>query len=218
MCFLQEYCYTIADCVIFENNKYYNQFGGSYDKKDCFFDADVNKLIFINDNFVNSAEVIRWEESITPKPHFGMDVNAESIEFINTKVDTDYLSNIKCDDISISDSQFKVKELYLDTKRIESGNSLIIASSGVMIDNSEDKEFLQNIFYPLSYVQVPIKFYNGVELNCEKNQGDLVRLRYDLIDRLRKIRNYCLQINDNKIEQLQKELNNKAISKIYKNN
>lgn len=126
--------------------------------------------------------------------------------------------NIKCDDISISDSQFKVKELYLDTKRMESGNSSVIASSGVMIDNSEDKEFLQNVIYPLTYVQAPIKFYNGVELNCEKNQGDLARLRYDLIDRLHKIRNYCLQINDNKTEQLKKELDNKAISKIYKNN
>lgn len=207
-----------ADCVTFENNKYYNQFGGSYYREDCFLDADVNKLIFINDNFVNSAEVIKREESVIPQPRFGMNIDAGSIEFINTKVDTDYLLNIKCDDISINDSQINVKELYLDTKSMKSNNSLVIASDGVMIDNTEDIDFLQNIIYPLTYVQAPLKIYNGVELNSENIESDLGQLRCDLIDRLRKIRNYCIQTNDNRINQLREELDNKSISKIYKSN
>ena len=147
-----------------------------------------------------------------------MNIDAGSIEFINTKVDTDYLLNIKCDDISINDSQINVKELYLDTKSMKSNNSLVMASDGVMIDNTEDIDFLQNIIYPLTYVQAPLKIYNGVELNSENIESDLGQLRCDLIDRLRKIRNYCIQINDNRINQLREELDNKSISKIYKIN
>lgn len=196
--------------ITFQNNKYMNY----YPNRKYFLTAsEVNKITFFNDNYVNRNELQQYGESC-----FGMQINAKEVEFINSKFDLENSDsmNITAKRTKIENSELKVNDAYIESQSIDFMDSIIIAQNGVMIEN-KNCDFVGNI-------QSPIVLYNGIhiannkkELNkISKEEALLNEARHNLIKKLRDIRNYCRELNDNKIEDVKDILNNQPIIKIIK--
>lgn len=199
--------------INFENNKY-NDNCCFYYYGECFLTATaVKKINFINDNFVNSYKLKQYGNA-----RFGMKINAEEVNFINTKTDVvaPATINIKAEKTKIENSTIKADEIYLDSQSINSKESSIISPNGVIIENA-DWDFK-------GHIQSSIVFYNGTDLannikdihEISKEEINLKESRKKLIAKLRNLSNYCQQINDNKIRSIKDNLNHQPISKTLK--
>ncbi len=106
---------NIGNEVTFENNKYKDAVSDSINKK--FFSArSVNKLTFKNDNFTNSCKFKNFAD-----PCFGIKINnANEVNFINTKVDTEYPGtiDIKAKRTKMRKSEINSPEIYIDSQSI----------------------------------------------------------------------------------------------------
>lgn len=150
-CIFNEEVYLYNCCSVeFENNTYKNMFPEYYYTENCFFFIDgIKKLIFRNDNFVNSDE-----KKCRKGVKFRMSIqNAKEIEFINTRVETSYLNTINADTIRLVNSTLIGTEFEITAKSIESENSVINAATGVIINNP-GCTFNGKI-------NAPLVFYNG---------------------------------------------------------
>lgn len=201
----------LGDEITFENNKY-TDFCNVYFYGKCFFTAGgVKKLTFINDNFVNALK--RHADA-----QFGMQIDANEVEFINTKVDAEYPAtiNIKAKRTKIEKSELKSNEVYIDSQSICFADSLLVAQNGVMIENI-NCDFSGN-------VQAPIIFYNGTDLANTTNETQIVNedeaalkeARKKLIEKLGNLSKYCQQLNDNRLQCIKDKFNDQAIVKILK--
>lgn len=202
-----------GDEITFENNKYTDHCS-VYFYGNCFLTADrVNKLTFINDNFVNSYDLKQYGDA-----HFGMRIDAKLVEFINTMVDAEYPATlkIKAEKTRIENSELKANEIYVDSLSIEFIDSSMIAQNGAIIENT-NCDFVGNI-------QAPIVFYNGTDLankNQEAHKVDetevtLKEERKKLIEKFRDLSNYCQQLNDNKVQVIKDKFNNQTVVKTLK--
>ena len=199
--------------ITFENNKYKDHCD-IYFYGNCFFTADrVEKITFINDNFVNSYDLKKYSNAC-----FGMQIDAKEIEFINTKVDEEYPAtiNIKAEKTRIENSELKANEVYIDSQSIDFVDSSVTALSGVMIENA-NCDFVGN-------VQAPIVFYNGIDLgnNLNENQkvskeeARLKEAREKLVEKLINLSNYCQQLNNNRVQCIEDKFNGQTIAKTLK--
>ncbi len=202
-----------GDEITFENNKYTDHCDVYFYGK-CFLTADrVNKLTFINDNFVNSYDFKKYGDA-----RFGMQIDVKEIEFINTKVDAEYPAtiNIKAERTRIEKSELKANEVYVDSQSIDFADSSVIAQNGVMIVNA-NCDFVGK-------VQAPIVFYNGTDLAnntsdthmVTEDEATLKEARQNLIEKLRNLSNYCQQLNNNRVQCIQDKFNSQTIVKTLK--
>lgn len=204
----------LSDEITFENNKY-KDVCSAYFREDFFSAYGFNKLNFINDNFINSYKLKKYEKDDT---RFGMNIDGSEINFINTRLVSEYPATIKikAKKTNIKKSEFKVNEISLDSKSIDFTASTLIAQNGAIIENA-DCDFVGN-------VQAPIVFYNGTDLENNKSETQVVsdsavklkNARKNLVDKLRILNYYCQQVNDSKIQFIREKLNRKTIVKTLK--
>lgn len=199
-----------CDNITFENNKYTDYFYGYY-YGNCFFNANnANKITFINDNFINSYNLNQKSDA-----NFGLDIDAKTVEFINTKVENDSSSSIKieADKTIIKNSKINANELYIDSKSIDIDDSILNSKNGVIIENT-NWDFKGDIYSP-------VIFYNGIkqedkDKNDEKSNLTLDEARKKLVMKLGSLSDYCYQINDSRLNQYKEELNNESFVKTLK--
>lgn len=200
-----------GDEIFFEHNKYID-YCSNYFYGNCFLTADrINKLTFINDNFVNSYHLKIYGDA-----YFGMQIDAKLVEFINTKVDAEYPATvrIKAEKTRIENSLLNANEIYVDSESIEFTDSSIDAENGVMIEN-KNCDFIGDI-------DAPIIFYNGALLANKNNESikvdeeekKLKLLRILLVQKLQILNNYCKEQNNKKITSIEEQLGKQSVSKI----
>jgi len=210
-----------ADDVTFSDNTYCDTFpryifGGTF----LFSDSNViNKLRFINDNFINST--------LNHPVKFGIDIDVNSLEIINTNIeifnkyfycDKEVFSNkgvlnIKANLVKLINSNLNVFELYLDSKSIIiDDDSRIVASGGMIIENDNEDLKTNNI-------DTPYLVYNGVELFdgvIDKNSIDLKKDRLFFIDTLKKVRDKAIDNNEKLLSEIKNNVSNRPLKKVLK--
>ena len=198
--------------ILFENNKY-SDHCSCYFYGDCFLSVDrIKKITFINEQFINSYELKRYGNPT----QFGMKIDSQIVEFINSKIDAEYPATIKIKskETKIENSVLSANEIYVDSESIEFTDSSITAQNGVMIENA-NCDFIGNI-------DAPIVFYNGADLASKNNKSNKVAqeekklktLRLLLVGKLQIINNSCKEKNDKKIRSMQENLDKQPIGKI----
>ena len=189
---------VVLNCVedvTFENNKYIDSCDAYY-SYNCFLTAKyVKKITFINDNFANSYEVSKFT-----KTNFGMKIDADVVQFINTNFDYDsnIVQEIKAKKTEINNSKLGAAEIYIDSDSIEvTGESLIKTKNGLIIEN-KNEDFSCKI-------DSPVIIYNGFNMSFSINKDDginsdslkLVESRQNLVNVLNNLKEYCSMLNNN---------------------
>lgn len=203
---------TWGNEITFENNKYIDDFD-VYFLGNCFLTANIVKRItFINENFVNSSKYVY------SKPIFGMKIDAKEVEFIDSVVVCQNTGGIKIDAVQtkLENSAFICKDIDIKSTMIKSSDTNITGKESVIIENT-NCDFDGNI-------KSPIVFYNGIDLsneNAEKIKVDIEEAklrdaRERVVLELRRIRDYCLLLNEEKVQKVRDELNDKIVSKVLK--
>ena len=201
--------------ITFENNKYKDHCD-VYFYGNCFLSAGViKKLTFINETFVNSSILSEYAHS---KPAFGMKIDAREVEFIDSVVVCQNTGGIKIDaeQTKLENSAFIGKDIDIKSTSIKSSDTVITGKESVTIQNSNcdfDGE-----------VKSKMIVYNGIELSAKSDEKvkvdvDEVKLRCQrekVIQELRRIRDYCLLVNEEKIQKVRDELNSDTVSKVLK--
>ena len=149
-----------------------------------------------------------------------MKINSEVVEFTNTKVDTGYHGNVEIEakETILKKSKLNTNEFYIDSKSIKNTDSSLIAKNGAIIENDE-WDFVGTI-------ESPVVFYNGIDLGSnvafshkvDKEAAKIKEARQKLSEKLRNIRNYCQQLNDDKVKAIKEGLDNQPVSKVLKLN
>lgn len=203
---------TWGNEITFENNKYIDDFD-VYFLGNCFLTANmVKKITFINENFVNSSKYVY------SKPIFGMKIDAREVEFIDSVVVCQNTGGIKIDAVQtkLENSAFIGDHFFIKSTSIKSSDTVITGKESVTIQNSNcdfDGE-----------VKSKMIVYNGIELSAKSDEKvkvdvDEVKLRCQrekVIQELRRIRDYCLLVNEEKIQKVRDELNSDTVSKVLK--
>ena len=201
-----------ANEITFKNSTYIDDCP-VYFNGNCFFTADnVEKITFINDNFHNDYRVSKYAN-----PIFGMKTNANSIEIINSYIETNHSGtiDIKAKNIIMKKSLLKGSELYIDSQSIESFNSLIISENGLIIENA-------NCNFE-GEIESPITIYNGVDLaqknsiiNISQNKKILKEQRKKLVDALQKLNQSCQQLKEDEKDKIGDYYDKKLVKEIIK--
>jgi len=198
--------------ITFENNKYTDDFD-VYFLGNCFFTANmVKKLTFINENFVNSSTYVY------SKPVFGMKIDAREVEFIDSVVVCENEGGVKIDAVNtrLENSAFIGKDINIKSTMIKSIDTSITGKESVIIENT-NCDFDGNI-------NSPIVFYNGIDLSNKRDEkvkvdieeAKLIQARRKFVQELRRIRDYCLLKNEEKVQKVRDELNSQTVSKVLK--
>lgn len=201
--------------ITFENNKY-NDSCDVYFYGDCFLTAGtIKKLTFINEKFVNSYLSYKSDPF---KPVFGMKVQAGEVEFINSAIVCQNNGGIKIDAVrtKLDKAVFLGKDISIKSTFIKSTDTSITGEESVIIDNT-DCDFDGE-------VKSPIIFYNGIDLSTNSNveinvngkNAELIGARKKLLEELKRIRNYCLNKNEEKVQKYRDELNNETVSRVLR--
>lgn len=199
-----------ADDIVFEDNKYSDDYP-VYFWNDRFLTGDrIKKITFVNDNFINSVE--------KPNTNFGMKIKADTIEFINTNIDSKYSMDITAKKTIITDSKISAKSLYVESPSIACDNSSIYATAEVMIEN-KNEDFQGKI-------ESPIISYNGVELSAQGTESvqvddetiQLQQARLQTLQALRSLSNYCQQANNSALQKAQNSLEKRPFRKVINKN
>ena len=197
--------------VTLENNKYIN-WTDFYGYGDSFLYGRFDELTIKNDEFVNSYDLKQYG-----KTKFGINVSADKINIINSNIcaESQGQINISVKEIFLVNSTIAGPEVYLDSESIKSSDSILKSDSGIMIDN-KNSDFTGD-------VQAPAVIYNGVDLNAfnevvsvNEDEVNLKSARYELLQKLRNLKDYCRQINEDKAHVIQEQLNSRPISRVLK--
>lgn len=197
--------------VTLENNKYIN-WTDFYGYGDSFLYGDFDELTIKNDEFVNSDDLKQYG-----KTKFGINVSADKVNIISSNIfaESQGQINISSKEIFLVNSTIAGPEVYLDSESIKSSDTILKSDNWIMIDN-KNGDFTGD-------VQAPTIVYNGVDLNVSKevvsvNEDDvnLKRARYELLQKLRNLRDYCKQINEDKAHVIQEQLNSRQIGRVLK--
>ncbi len=197
-----------ASNVTFENNKYIN-YSDFFRFGNTFLFGHIDELTIINDEFVNSYD------SIYGNTRFGINVSANKVNIINSNLcaDSQGQISISAQKISLVNSTITGPEVYLDSESIKSSDTILKSDNGIIIDN-KNNDFTGD-------VQAPIVIYNDVDFNASNKvvavnveEVNLKRARYELLQKLRNLGEYCKQINENKVNIIQEQLNAQPISKV----
>ena len=199
--------------IVFESNKYID-WANIYFYSDIFMNINrVEKLTFINENFVNS-----FEEKKHIQANFGMRLNAKRLNITNCIFGdaTTTRINITSEETRLYNSNLKAKEIHLNSESIKSENSTFMASDGIEIDN-QNSDFN-------SIVYAPIVFYNGIVLEGKNNNVHEVNsanallndARKEFLTKLYEVYNQCRYINNQKLENLKTKLEKQQVLKLLK--
>ncbi len=195
--------------VTLENNKYIN-WTNFYEYGNSFLYGDVDKLTIINDEFVNSYDLKKYS-----KTRFGINISTNKVNIINSNLcaESQGQINIKAKEMSLVNSTIAGPEIYLDSESIKSSDTILKSDNGIIIDN-KNNDFTGD-------VQAPTVIYNGIDLNASNKSVlinaeyiSLKKARYELLQKLRNLRNYCKQINADKVKGIQEQLDSRPISKV----
>lgn len=215
-----------ADNITFENNKYYDRYPSYLSGKTFLTNNNgmINTLRFIHEDFKNSC----YDHHPT---RFGMDLEVKNLEIINSTINIDntvryngketvsnrYGITIKADNTKIINSNIKTAEIYLDSSNILiDNNSNITATTGMIIENQNKDLKTSNLI-----LKAPYLVYNGVESiktpNITINKDiTLHKKRTELIKLLKIIEEKIKLKNENKVNEVRKNLNNREIKKVLK--
>lgn len=197
-----------ATNVTLENNKYIN-WTDFYGYGNSFLFGHIDELTIINDEFVNGYDLKYG------KTKFGINISANKVNIINSNLcaESQGQISISTKEISLVHSTITGPEVYLDSESIKSRDTILKSDNGIIIDN-KNNDFT-------GYVQAPIVIYNDVDLNAANkviavnvDDVNLKRARYELLQKLCNLRDYCKQINENKVDIIQKQLNSQSLSKV----
>lgn len=202
-----------AEDVVFENNKYLDHCP-IYFYGNSFLTGDrIKKITFINEYFFNGYRLKRYGEPA----NFGMNIDAELIEIINSKIEADNSAtiSIRAKKTLITKSEINANEVYIDSESIDFTSSYITAKSGIIIENA-NCDFVGK-------VQAPTTFYNGVDLSNDQepskineDEKKLKESRMLLIKILRRLSDCCKQINENRIQPIKNDFDNEPVIKVLK--
>lgn len=208
--FNNEIYLTSVDKVIFQNNQY-SDFLPTYFRGNCFLSGRANSVEFIDDNFINT------ENSGFPVI-FSINLYVDDLKLNNSCFDVNFGRNnkseinIKAKNINIINSSLYSESLFIDSDNINMKDSKIIATKGIIIDN-KNNNILKNII-------TPEIIYNGIDMSNNKEiNSDLVNLqktRIYLVEKLRKLRDNCININLSELKEVENTLNNRSIVKTMK--
>lgn len=160
--------------IIFNNNKYFDR-SNLYHFGNCFLNIEnVNKVIFFNDNFINSYNNSNGQD----KNDFGMKIAARTIIMSNTTVNT--TGNIK---FNAANTKLRSTDINAGRVQIDSG-SIDFAQSIIRSNNANYNGF--NLANETKNVDT--------ETLAKKE------LRIKLINQLRNLRDNCLQVCNNETE------------------
>lgn len=209
-CIFKEEITIISNAdIIFENNKYYNLYPYYTRKSRCFFNVEAKNITFINDNFINS-------ELNHHPAKFGIDIATNNLKIINSNFNTfkdDGEIFIRSKQLYIKDSDINChKSIYIDSDEINTDNSLIESKTGIIVENKNNNE---NLIFTS-----PTTIYNGVDLtNCDlitNGNEEKEKCRISLVEKLRELRNNCININLTKLQEVENTLNNRSVVKTMK--
>lgn len=201
---------TWGNEITFENNKYKDHCN-VYFIGNCFLTANsVKKITFVNESFVNSYELKQYGDQV-----FGMKIDAREVDFVDSIIVCENTGGIDIDAVitRLENSAFIGKDISIKSTSIKSSDTSITGKESVIIENSNcdfDGE-----------VKSPIMFYNGVDLSNKSDEkvkvdieeAKLRTAREKLVLELRRIRDYCSLINEEKVQNVRDELNNQTIVK-----
>ena len=203
-----------AHSITLENNTYLDEHNIYY-YKDSYLSVNccVDKLVIHHDNFINSANCNHF------KNRFGMDIRVSNLEIIDSNIQADFLGSmtIQAQNCILKKATITSNQVYMDAKKMDMDkDSTINAYQGIMID-SESKLNIENI-------QSPYIVYNGNvidQIEAKKqsifdNSDELGKARLQLLDRLYKMKDICTNYQLEVVGKVERELNQKPISKIIK--
>lgn len=189
--------------ITFENNKYLGS-NPLHEGWPCYMykSSIVYNLTFKDENLFN-------KEDCCTLNNFGIQIEADNINFINTNIDIDNPGDIyiNASKITAKNSTILAREIYLDSDSIDFTDSLVSAKEGIIIDN-EKADFNKSAY-------APVVVYNGKYLD-EKDETELDNARKEFITQLKAISNYCKQLNDEKALEIRRNLDNKSVLKVLK--
>ena len=233
-----------AGNIIFENNKYIATINDySHKNLHSFYistreQEDICSIKFVNDN----VSVIN-EGIYNPLPDLKLFLYVQNLEFINSTLVTDNNTDSKCfiktENLSIDNSTITSKNAEIIADKIESKNSKLNIENTIWINNKNcdiniiDDINAKNIIYNDEIItnEEPKeenitdnnkKTYIKKDILKEERMYLLYLLRYvclekdNLLNVLREIQNKCNNNNQEKLNNISTELNNKSISKILK--
>ena len=190
--------------VTFKNNKYYNK-SGINDSNNSYFRGHGNYLKFIDENFINSDNNV----------NFGMDINFNVVEFVDSNIEIDKKSNSKF--------LVRAKELLLDNVTIDCpyicfncediiclDDSVIGANKRIDVNNKTSN-------FNIMSVIAPFVIHNGSlvrTIDSNKSKNNLISSRQKLIEELKVISRYFSNINNSEIKKAHDDINNRAIKRI----
>jgi len=223
----KEFDDTVATKVVYE-------FSYLSEEKELLVSAKNSDIVLGYNNFtnliINDANNVKIYADTLEKG--GMNINAKKIEFVSIlssiNKDIDLTSecvlfyrskliclkniNINSDFIEFYNSEIMYSDnLYLKSSLIVSDNSKLKAQNKIEIIDTNCDE--------IKGVDASIIIYNGQDISYSENII-MPKLRKNLIDVLRKVRNKASTDLDNQLEietqKLKQEFNNKPITKILK--
>ena len=165
--------------------------------------------------YIDNGNVNSYDSKQYCKTKFGIIVSANKVNIINSNLyaESQGKISISAKEISLEHSTITGPEIYLNSESIKSIDTTLKSDDGIIIDN-KNNDFT-------GYVEAPIVIYNDVDLNADNkviavNVDDvkLKKERYELLQKLRNLRDYCKQINENKVDTIQEQLNSQPISKV----
>lgn len=207
-------CVSCADDIKFEHNSYIDNSNVYYSGNQFFVVKNAKKISFINEDFYNSS-IERINNYYLPC--FGMTINADTLEIINTEITTQYDAciDINTKNIKMQNSFINANEIYLESDYIDISYSYINSDKGVIIEN-KNCDVIENI-------DSPIIIYNGIEMqskdkmaNVSRQIVELQKARTLLTNKLKEISKMCCVINDEELKSIRKSYDNKVISKVLK--
>lgn len=196
--------------VTLQNNKYLKWYGSNQ-----MINGWVKELVISGEDFVNS-----YENKDYGKQKFGIYIDGDKLKIINSVLEAESLGKIDlCFKESYIENSFITSpEVFIDSKSIVSDHVGIYAEKGIIIDN-ENRDFTGNLVAPVvvynnEYLRTNNDDKKEVIIDSEDTELDIKRK--ELINVLKNLKNYCLDINNQKADKVRDSLNNKPISKILK--
>lgn len=200
--------------ITLENNKYKDSCD-VYFYGDCFLTAGtVKKLTFINETFVNSSLLAKYPYNDTV---FGMKIQAGEVEFIDSTIvcQNDGGVSINAKKTKLENSAFIGQNIIIESESIESNNTSITAKKIFSIENSS-RDFDGEVKASRVVYNGVVLSTNGEKINVNEYNSKLIQARRKLVQELKRIRDYCLNINEEKVQKVRDELNSDAISKVLR--
>lgn len=169
--------------------------------------------ILIEDNFINESKVKEYD-----KPFVKININGESVIIENSFVCSEYSGNIGINSkiISLKNSTISSPYVYLNSAYFYNDESMIKALKEIKIDNS-------NCSFTCA-IKSPVTIYNDIKLNTSnsemidlnKDKLELLKARIQLLNTLHKVEMNCNRKNDDTLTDMQRELNERKITKVLK--